>query len=95
VKLYHSQPAARRRTLTSDILALLLILLLGLLVFLLPTAVYLWQVGPRQALAMRAAFGLPFGRLLRHTPDPIGDLVKDRYDPLLEALYEDAEMRTP
>ncbi len=201
MKLYPSQPAARRRTLTSDLLALLLIglfaviglkvhdavdqlavlgtgvkdaggavtegfgaageavsgaplvgdelgealgeageatggpveeagregeeavhdlaLLLGLLVFLLPTAVYVWQVGPRrlrqirtlsdtsralsgemtparrQALAMRAAFGLPFARLLRHTPDPIGDFVKDRYDPLLEALYEDAEMRTP
>jgi hypothetical protein len=201
VKLYPSQPAARRRTLTSDLLALLLIglfaviglkvhdavdqlavlgtgvkdaggavtdgfgaageavsgaplvgeelgdalgeageatggpveeagregeeavhdlaLLLGLLVFLLPTTVYVWQVGPRrlrqirtlsdtsralsgemtparrQALAMRAAFGLPFARLLRHTPDPIGDFVKDRYDPLLEALYEDAEMRTP
>jgi hypothetical protein len=94
-----------------------LALLLGLLVFLLPTAVYVWQVAPRrlqqirmlsaasralsgeltparrQALAMRAAFGLPFGRLLRHTPDPIGDLVTDRYEPLLEALYEDAEMR--
>jgi hypothetical protein len=49
----------------------------------------------RQALAMRAAFGLPFGRLLRHTSDPIGDLVKDRYDPLLEALYEEAELRAP
>lgn len=96
-----------------------LALLLGLLVFLLPTGVYLWQVAPRrvrqvralseasralsgeltparrQALAMRAAFGLPFGRLLRHTPDPIGDLVKDRYDPLLEALYEDVELRAP
>ena len=96
-----------------------LALLLGLVVFLLPTGVYLWQVAPRrirqirtlsearralsgdltparrQALAMRAAFGLPFGRLLRHTPDPIGDLVKDRYDPLLEALYEDAEVRAP
>jgi hypothetical protein len=91
-----------------------LALLLGLLVFLLPTGVYLWQVGPRrlrqirslsatsralsgemtparrQALAMRAAFGLPFDRLLRHTPDPIGDFVEDRYDPLLEALYEEA-----
>jgi hypothetical protein len=94
-----------------------LALLLGLLVFLLPTGVYLWQVAPRrigqiralsaasralrgeltparrQALAMRAAFGLPFARLLRHTPDPIGDLVKDRYEPLLEALFEDAELR--
>ena len=48
----------------------------------------------RRALAMRAAFGLPFGQLLRHTPDPIGDLVEDRYDRLLEALYEDAEVRT-
>ena len=96
-----------------------LALLLGLLVFGLPTAVYLWQAAPRrlrqirtlnaasralrgeltparrQALAMRAAFGLPFGRLLRHTPDPIGDLVKDRYEPLIEALYEDAELRPP
>jgi hypothetical protein len=96
-----------------------LALLLGLLVFLLPTAVYLWQVGPRrlhqirtltataralsgeltparrQALAMRAAFGLPFGQLLRHTQDPIGDFVADRYDPLLDALFEDAEVRAP
>jgi hypothetical protein len=96
-----------------------LALLLALLVFLLPTGVYLWQVAPRrlrqiktlseasralggeltparrQALAMRAAFGLPFGRLLRHTPDPIGDLVQDRYDRLLEALYEEAELRAP
>jgi hypothetical protein len=93
--------------------------LLGLLVFLVPTAIYLWQVAPRrlrqvrtlsaasralrgevtparrQALAMRAAFGLPFECLLRHTPDPIGDLVRDRYEPLLEALYEDAELRAP
>jgi hypothetical protein len=96
-----------------------LALLLGLLVFVLPTAVYLWQVGPRrlrqirtltatgralsgeltparrQALAMRAAFGLPFGQLLRHTQDPIGDFVADRYDPLLDALFEDAEVRAP
>jgi hypothetical protein len=96
-----------------------LALLLGLLVFLLPTGVYLWQVAPRrlrqirmlsaasralrgemtparrQALAMRAAFGLPFGTLLKHTQDPIGDLVTDRYDPLLEALYDEAELRAP
>jgi hypothetical protein len=49
----------------------------------------------RRLLAMRAAFSLPYGRLLRHTQDPIGDLAGDRYEPLVEALVEDAGLRMP
>ena len=41
-------------------------------------------------LASRAAFGLPYGQLARHTQDPIGDLQAGRHDGLLAALFEDA-----
>jgi hypothetical protein len=44
----------------------------------------------RRLLASRAAFGLPYGQLLRHTRDPVGDLQAERYDGLLAALFEDA-----
>jgi hypothetical protein len=44
-------------------------------------------------LARRAAYGLPYGVLLRHTPDPIGDLLDGRHDRLLSALGEDAGLR--
>ena len=43
-----------------------------------------------RALAQRAAFGLPYATLLRHTRDPLGDLLAGRYAPLLAALGEDA-----
>jgi hypothetical protein len=46
-----------------------------------------------RALAERAAFGLPYGSLLRHTPDPIGDLLEHRHDRLLAALGEEAGLR--
>jgi hypothetical protein len=49
----------------------------------------------RRLLAMRAAFALPYGRLLQHTQDPIGDLVAERYEPLVEAVLEDAGLRAP
>jgi hypothetical protein len=42
---------------------------------------------------MRAAFGLPYGQLLRYTEDPIGDLAADRYEPLVEAVLEDAGLK--
>ena len=49
----------------------------------------------RRALAMRAAFGLPYEALLAHTPDPFGALADGEYDPLLRALFEDAGLRPP
>ena len=49
----------------------------------------------RRLLAMRAAFALPYGQLLRHTQDPIGDLAADRYDALVEAVLEDVGLRAP
>jgi hypothetical protein len=39
----------------------------------------------RRLLAMRAAFGLPYGQLLRFTKDPLGDLEAGRYDALVAA----------
>jgi hypothetical protein len=47
----------------------------------------------RRLLAMRAAFALPYGQLLRHTDDPIGDLKEERYDALVRAALEDAGLR--
>ncbi|MFL5930258.1 MAG: hypothetical protein ACJ75P_03285 [Gaiellaceae bacterium] len=47
----------------------------------------------RRLLAMRAAFALPYSQLLRYTKDPIGDLAADRYEPLVEAVLEDAGLR--
>ena len=93
--------------------------LLGLLVFLLPTALLLIRVVParidlvrrltaaskvlrepdsherRRLVAMRAAFALPYGQLLEHTRDPLGDLAAERYDPLVAAALEDAGLRAP
>lgn len=47
----------------------------------------------RRLLAMRAAFALPYGQLLRHTSDPLGDLEAGRYDALVAAALEDAGLR--
>lgn len=47
----------------------------------------------RRLLAMRAAFGLPYGELLRFTQDPLGDLEAGRYDALVAAELEQAGMR--
>ena len=44
-------------------------------------------------LAQRAAFGLPYGTLLRHTKDPLGDLEAGRHDALVAAALEDAGLR--
>jgi hypothetical protein len=46
-----------------------------------------------RVLAQRAAFSLPYGVLLRHTPDPVGDLVAHRHDRLVAALGEHAGLR--
>jgi hypothetical protein len=47
----------------------------------------------RRLVAMRAAFSLPAKALARHTKDPIGDLAEGRYDPLIEAAYDEAGLR--
>ena len=44
----------------------------------------------RRLLAQRAAFGLPYATLLRHTDDPLGDLEAGRTGPLVAAVREDA-----
>jgi hypothetical protein len=47
----------------------------------------------RRLVAMRAAFSLPYGQLLEHTRDPLGDLAAERYDALVAAALEDAGLR--
>ena len=47
----------------------------------------------RRLVAMRAAFSLPYGQLLAHTRDPLGDLAAERYDALVAAALEDAGLR--
>ena len=49
----------------------------------------------RQLLAQRAAFGLPYATLLRHTRDPLGDLAAGRLEPLIAAVREDAGLNPP
>ena len=44
----------------------------------------------QRLIATRAALALPYGRLLRHTSDPLGDLDAGRYDGLVAAALEDA-----
>jgi hypothetical protein len=51
------------------------------------------SVERRRLVAMRAAFGLPYGQLLAHTRDPLGDLAAERYEPLVAAALEDAGLR--
>jgi hypothetical protein len=47
----------------------------------------------RELIAMRAAFSLPYARLLEYTPDPFGDLAARRYDALVAAALEDVGLR--
>ncbi len=42
---------------------------------------------------MRAAFGLPYGELLRYTKDPLGDLEAKRYDALIAAELDQSGLR--
>jgi hypothetical protein len=49
----------------------------------------------QRVIAMRAAFSLPYGQLLAHTRDPLGDLAAERYDALVAAALEDAGLRAP
>lgn len=47
----------------------------------------------RRSLAMRAAYGLSYERLMPHTRDPLGDLEAGHYDGLVAAALEDAGVR--
>jgi hypothetical protein len=46
-----------------------------------------------RTLAMRAAYGLPYERLVRYTRDPLADLESGRYDRLVAAALDDAGLR--
>jgi hypothetical protein len=48
------------------------------------------SVERERLIAMRAAFSLPYGQLLRYTRDPLGDLAAGRYDQLVAAALDDA-----
>jgi hypothetical protein len=47
----------------------------------------------RELIAMRAAFSLPYGVLVRYTRDPLGDLDAGRYDALVAAELEQVGLR--
>jgi hypothetical protein len=53
-------------------------------------AAHALEGAPERELAMRAAFALPYAQLLAWTDDPLGDLAAGRYDPLVDALLDDA-----
>jgi hypothetical protein len=59
----------------------------------LSTAARVLEGAPARELAMRAAFSLPYERLLLHTRDPLGDLAAERYEPLVAAVLDDAGLR--
>jgi hypothetical protein len=46
-----------------------------------------------RVLARRAVYTLPYATLLDRTPDPVGDLLAGRHEPLLAALGDDAGLR--
>jgi hypothetical protein len=46
-----------------------------------------------RTLALRAAYGLPYERLVRYTRDPLADLESGRYDGLVAAALDDAGLR--
>jgi hypothetical protein len=48
-----------------------------------------------RTLATRAAYGLPYERLVRYTDDPLEDLERGRYDGLVAAALDDAGLRPP
>lgn len=47
----------------------------------------------QRLLAMRAAFSLPYGTLLRHTRDPLGDLQAGKYQGLVAAELAEVGLR--
>lgn len=53
------------------------------------------ELGRREQLAARAAYGLPYATLLRYTSDPLGDLAEGRHDALVRAALEEEGLRPP
>jgi hypothetical protein len=51
-----------------------------------------FATAPPEILARRAAYSLPYETLLRHTPDPFGDLAAGRHEHLVAALAEHAHL---
>ena len=49
----------------------------------------------RELVARRAAYGLPYADLVRHTRDPFGDLAAGRHDALVAAEFESAGLSPP
>ncbi len=49
----------------------------------------------QRVIAQRAAFSLPYQQLLRHTRDPLEDLRKGHYEPLIAAILEDVGIQAP
>lgn len=47
----------------------------------------------RRLIAERSAFSLPYRQLLRHTRQPLTDLAEGHYQPLIDAVLEDAGIR--
>jgi hypothetical protein len=58
-------------------------------------AAHALEGAPERELAMRAAFALPYERLLAFTDDPLGDVAAGRYDRLVAAVLDDAGLRRP
>jgi hypothetical protein len=54
-----------------------------------------WDPERTRLIAMRAAFSIPYGVLLRYTPDPLGDLAAGHYDALVVAAYDEVGLRPP
>jgi hypothetical protein len=48
------------------------------------------DAAPRRLIAGRSAFSLPYRPLLRHTRQPLAELAEGRYQPLIDAILEDA-----
>jgi hypothetical protein len=47
----------------------------------------------RRLIAERSAFSLPYRQLLRHTRQPLTELAEGHYQPLIDAILEDAGIR--
>jgi hypothetical protein len=59
----------------------------------LTAAEHVLRGGDPRLVAMRAAFSLPYGRLVSYTRDPLGDLADGRYEALVAAALDDAGLR--
>src|SRR5438270_134525 len=94
MRLYPASPGRRAAALAGDV-AVVLLLALTLprrvgRVRRMTAAERALRGAPREILAARAAYSLPYTALARHTRDPFGDLAAGRHEGLLAALAADA-----